>query len=66
MGHFISFGNIAIDPNKVVFEGTGLVNSEQLVKGIYVWTGSGLIKIVDGNDTLGGQRISALTLARRL
>lgn len=60
VGNFEGFGNVAIDPTNVAFEGVS--NNGSTVKGIYTNAGGGLTKIIDTTDILGGKQVSGVNL----
>jgi len=61
-GNFLAFGNISIDPGDVVFEGYSEDASSHVVKGIYSNVGGTLFKIIDTNDTPGGNALSGVNM----
>jgi hypothetical protein len=62
---FSGFGNVAIDPGTVVFEGFSSDGAGGTRKGLYTDFGGTLTKLIATGDTLGGKTVSGLRFSSR-
>jgi hypothetical protein len=59
-GNFLAFGNVAIDADKVAFEGFSRTSTGDFQMGLYFSAGPSITKIVDLSDMPGGRILTSL------